>query len=171
MATPTNEAERASMRATARRLATQGASQRAIARQLGIHHKTVGAWLAEDTAPEAPQAPHGARQAAPPATRQAPPAPATTAPVTATWTPPPLTSGDRWYTELLRRPPAWLVQDLNMLLLDGIPEHVARAIHAAADERRATERATEDAIDRQAATGARHDAPHGGGDSTTCSSD
>ena len=106
MATPTlSVAER---RARARQLHTAGYSNRAIGRELGIHHGTVAADLRATPAPPA-----------------APPAP---------------TSGDpgapRQFFTLTRE----LIQDLNVLAdkrTGELPAPLVRAIHAAADRRRA----------------------------------
>ncbi|MGW1039876.1 hypothetical protein [Streptomyces sp. NPDC002547] len=69
MSTPIDDATRA----TVRQLAATGASNRAIARQLGIHHKTVArARGATDEAPSATVAP---ATPAPASATEAPPAP------------------------------------------------------------------------------------------------
>ncbi|WP_452536593.1 hypothetical protein, partial [Paenibacillus chitinolyticus] len=58
--------------------------------------------------------------------------------------PPPPTSGAPRAPRLIHDLPAWLVQDLNILVdpfTGRLPEPVARAIHTAAEQRRATWRA------------------------------
>ncbi|MFJ5143294.1 hypothetical protein [Streptomyces sp. NPDC088707] len=106
MATPTLPiAER---RARARQLNAAGYSNRAIARELRIHHRTVANDLAAPVAPD-----------------PAPPAP---------------TSGDPTAPPIHFNLPRTLVQDLNVLAdkqTGELPAPLVRAIHAAADRRRA----------------------------------
>jgi len=139
--TPPDIAER---RATVRRLANQGMSNRAIARQLGIHHRTVArdidATPAPDTTePAAPDAPNTAPQDAPPApTCGAPPAP-----------------------RLIHTLDPRLIQDLNVLIdrrTGALPAPLARAIRAAADHRRAKMRATAHRISAEEQPARRPDA-------------
>lgn len=119
MSTPADEERRAK----ARQLAKGGLSNRAIGRLLGVHHSTVARDLAATPEPDAPAD-------APPAE---PPAPVDA--------PPTLTSGERPAPRLLHDLPGWLVQDLNVLMdprTGALPGALLRAIHAAAEERRAT---------------------------------
>ncbi|MFI5993151.1 hypothetical protein ACIBAC_15115 [Streptomyces sp. NPDC051362] len=112
--------ERAARHAEVRRLADEEhLSHRAIARRLGMHHTTVGRILRTTTAPEAP------------------PVRTTTAPTVRTT---PVTSGAvPRPPELVRELDPWLIQDLNVLMTGSgaLPAPVARAIHAAAEHRRA----------------------------------
>ncbi|QMP84085.1 helix-turn-helix domain-containing protein [Streptomyces phage Alderaan] len=113
MATPTLSVDE--RRAMVHKRHGAGASHRAIGRELGIHHTTVARILRTTPAP----------QDAPPALPDAPPAPTSNEP----------------------RPPAILfnltrelIQDLNTLADKGtgdLPAPLVRAIHAAADRRRA----------------------------------
>ncbi|MFF0894726.1 helix-turn-helix domain-containing protein [Streptomyces sp. NPDC003278] len=109
-------------RAAVRHLAdVERLSNREIARRLGIHHRTVARDLAapapapaEETAPDAPDAP---------------------------------TSGARIETRLLHPLDPQTIQDLNVLAdprTGALPAGLLRAIHAAAERRRADwQRATE----------------------------
>lgn len=95
-------------RATVRQLSADGYSNRAIGRRLGIHHRTVASDLLATLAPPA-----------------APPTP---------------TSGDPLTPRLLFRLTPQLIQDLNMLhdpLTDELPAPLVRAIHEAANRKRA----------------------------------
>ncbi|MFF5790237.1 helix-turn-helix domain-containing protein [Streptomyces sp. NPDC012693] len=106
MATPTlSLTER---RARARQLHEAGHSNRAIGRQLGIHHRTVATDLLATPAPQ-----------------DTPPAP---------------TSGDPDAPRQLFTLTRELIQDLNVLAdkqSGDLPAPLVRAIHAAADRRRA----------------------------------
>jgi hypothetical protein len=116
---PIAPADLATRRATVRQLADEGLSNRAIARRLGIHHRTVARDL--DTTP----APTEASPAAPPTPEQAPPAP---------------TSGARPTPRLLHPLDPALIQDINILAdprTGALPAPLLRAIHAAAERRRA----------------------------------
>ncbi|MFB6617004.1 helix-turn-helix domain-containing protein [Streptomyces rochei] len=137
MSTPIDDATRA----TVRQLADKGMSHRAIGRQLGIHHSTVARALRATDEPDAPAAEPGTEpdeprhepQDAPPHEPDEPDA-----------APPPPTSGAPRAPRLIHDLPAWLVQDLNILVdpfTGRLPEPVARAIHTAAEQRRATWRA------------------------------
>ncbi|MFE5912073.1 hypothetical protein ACFQ6B_23730 [Streptomyces wedmorensis] len=95
-------------RATVRQLADDGLSNRAIGRQLGIHHRTVASDLLATPAPA-----------------DAPPGP---------------TSGDLLTPRLLYPLTPQLVQDLNVLhdpATGELPAPLARAIHEAANRKRA----------------------------------
>ncbi|MGW2933961.1 helix-turn-helix domain-containing protein [Streptomyces sp. NPDC001156] len=106
-------------RATVRQMADDGHSNRAIARQVGIHHSTVARILRATDEPDAPVD----------EPQDAPPHP---------------TSGAPRAPQLLHALPPWLIQDLNVLTdprTGRLPAPVARAIHTAAEARRATMRA------------------------------
>jgi hypothetical protein len=109
---PTGALDLAARRATVRQLTDEGHSARAIARRLGIHHKTVARDLAATPAPaEAPQT--------------APPTP---------------TSGARPAPRLLHPLDPRTIQDLNVLAdprTGQLPAPLLRTIRAAADHRRA----------------------------------
>jgi hypothetical protein len=114
-ANPTGPLDRATRRATVRRLATEGKSNRAIARQLGVGKDTVARDLAATPAPPAPG----------------------TAPQDAT---PPATSGAPFTPPIVYRLDPRTVQDLNVLAdprTGALPAPLLRAIRAAADHRRA----------------------------------
>ncbi|MFE9309498.1 hypothetical protein ACFYM5_17635 [Streptomyces sp. NPDC006706] len=126
MSTPIDDATRA----TVRQLAGKGLSQRAIGRQLGIHHSTVARAL---RATDEPDEPRHEPQDAPP---HEPDEPDTA--------PPPPTSGAPRTPRLIHDLPGWLIQDLNILtdpVTGRLDEPVARTIHTAAEQRRATWRA------------------------------
>ncbi|MEU6649492.1 helix-turn-helix domain-containing protein [Streptomyces sp. NPDC046900] len=132
MSTPTDDATRA----TVRQLAAEDMSHRAIAREVGIHHSTVARIL---RATDEPDAPATAPQDAPPT---APPSP---------------TSGAPRAPRLIHELPPWLIQDLNVLIdarTGRLPAPVARAIHTAAEARRATMRANLERQDRHDPTAA-----------------
>ncbi|MEU2120016.1 helix-turn-helix domain-containing protein [Streptomyces sp. NPDC016459] len=106
MATPTLTVEE--RRTRVHQLHKAGHSNRAIGRELGIHHVTVGRILSATPAPEA-----------------APPAP---------------TSGDAGVPPMHFNLTRELIQDLNVLAdkkSGDLPAPLVRAIHAAADRRRA----------------------------------
>ncbi|MET7759749.1 hypothetical protein ABZT27_34370 [Streptomyces sp. NPDC005389] len=105
---PTVDQHIAARRATVRQLDAAGHSRRAIARQLGIHHRTVARDLSATSAPQPPSRI---------LTSTEPTAP-------------------RQYFTLTRE----LIQDLNVLAdkrTGDLPAPLVRAIHAAADRRRA----------------------------------
>lgn len=105
---PTADAALAERRATVRQLADANHSHRAIARQLGIHHRTVARDLSATATPQPTS--DILTSAEPPAPRQ--------------------------FFTLTRE----LIQDLNVLAdkhTGELPAPLARAIHAAADRRRA----------------------------------
>jgi hypothetical protein len=112
--------ERTARHAEVRRLADEEQlSNRAIARQLGMHHTTVGRILRTTPAPDAP------------------PEHTTTAPTVRTT---PVTSGAGPRTsQLVHELDPRLIQDLNVLMAGSgaLPAPLARAIHAAAQHRRA----------------------------------
>jgi hypothetical protein len=118
--TQPTDPERAARHAEVRRLADEEQlSNRAIARQLGMHHTTVGRILRTTPAPDAP------------AERT------TNAPTVRTT---PVTSGAGPRTpQLVRELDPRLIQDLNVLMAGtgALPAPVARVIRAAANERRA----------------------------------
>ncbi|MFJ5150854.1 helix-turn-helix domain-containing protein [Streptomyces sp. NPDC088353] len=133
MSTPIDDATRA----TVRQLAGKGMSQRAIGRELGIHHSTVARALRATDEPDEPadepDEPRHEPQDAPP---HEPDEPDTA--------PPPPTSGAPRTPRLIHDLPGWLVQDLNVLIdpfTGRLDEPVARTIHTAAEQRRATWRA------------------------------
>jgi hypothetical protein len=112
---PTGPLDRVTRRATVRRLADEGKSNRAIARQLGVGKDTVARDLAATPATPAPD----------------------TAPQDATPAP---TSGARPAPRLLHPLDPRLIQDLNVLAdprTGALPAPLLRAIRAAADHRRA----------------------------------
>ncbi|MFF4962990.1 helix-turn-helix domain-containing protein [Streptomyces sp. NPDC001222] len=116
---PTGALDLAARCATVRQLADDGMSHRAIARRLGIHHRTVARDFDATPAPAE----------APPAAPAAPPAP---------------TSGAPSAPRLLHPFDPALIQDLNVLAdprTGALPSPLLRAIHAAADHRRAKMRA------------------------------
>lgn len=106
---PTGAIPQAERRHRVRQLAAADLSNREIARRLGIHHATVARDLAATPAPQ-----------------DAPPAP---------------TSGARPAPRLLHPLDPRLIQDINVLAdphTGALPAPLVRAIHAAADHRRAT---------------------------------
>lgn len=111
-ANTTGPLDRATRRATVRRLADEGKSNRAIGRELGIGKDTVARDLAATAAPD-------------------------TAPQDAT---PPATSGAPFAPPVVYRLDPRTVQDLNVLadpVTGALPAPLLRAIRAAADHRRA----------------------------------
>jgi hypothetical protein len=121
---PIAPADLATRRATVRQLADEGHSARAIARRLGIHHKTVARDLAATPAPVVEE------PTAPPAPVDAPPT-----------APPAPTSGARPASRLLHPLDPALIQDINVLAdprTGALPASLLRAIHDAAERRRAT---------------------------------
>ncbi|MFJ2733702.1 helix-turn-helix domain-containing protein [Streptomyces sp. NPDC087317] len=167
MSTPIDVARRA----TVRQLANGGMSNRAIARQLGVHHNTVARDLAATAEPDEPadepdeprhepepepDEPAAAPQDAPPhepdEPRHEPDEPHAA--------PPPPTSGARRAPQLIHELPGWLIQDLNLLIdrsTGRLPEPVARAIHTAAEECRAAFYARRRANAEQRASQTSHD--------------
>lgn len=114
---PTGRLAPAERRRRVRQLAAEGKSNREIARQLGIHHRTVARDL------DAPPAPAEAPQTAPPAA----------------------TSGAPLAPRLLHPLDPALIQDLNCLAdprTGALPEPIRRIIRAAANGRRASMLAT-----------------------------
>ncbi|MCX5266072.1 helix-turn-helix domain-containing protein [Streptomyces sp. NBC_00199] len=129
---PTGRLTPAERRRRVRQLAAENKSNREIARQLGIHHRTVARDL------DAPPAPAEAPQIAPPAP----------------------TSGDPRAPRLLHPLEPALIQDLNCLAdprTGALPEPIRRIIRAAADGRRAdmlaAARRIADEEERQPSTG------------------
>lgn len=117
-------ADRATRDARVHHLAAEGHSNRAIGRQLGIHHTTVSTILRTTTPPVAPTAP------APPATM------ARTTPAT---------SGNPPAPRLLHPLDPSLIQDLNCLMdpwTGALPAPIRRYLRAAADARRTSMAAT-----------------------------
>ncbi|MEU7340559.1 hypothetical protein [Streptomyces sp. NPDC007074] len=118
--TQPTDTQRTARHAEVRRLADEEQlSNRAIARQLGMHHTTVGRILRTTPAPETP------------AERTTTTSPVRTTPVTSG-------AGPR-APELVRELDPRLIQDLNVLMAGtgALPAPLARAIHTAADHRRA----------------------------------
>lgn len=158
MATPISPAKRDELRVLARQLAANGASHRAIGRDLGIHHNTVARLLAEDSEPdtatsEPPGAPDDEQRAtpgAPDAQESATPGAPDSEPERATTAPPAPTSGDTRRATLSHPLPDWFTHDLNVLMTGHFPDDVARHIHHAAEARRAIWRAEDEADDAAA---------------------
>ncbi|MFJ2568160.1 helix-turn-helix domain-containing protein [Streptomyces sp. NPDC087568] len=160
MSTPIDVARRA----TVRQLANGGMSNRAIARQLGVHHNTVARDLAATAEPDAPAGepdePRHEPEPEPEAPAAAPQDEPPTEPDEPDAAPPPPTSGAPRAPQLIHELPAWLIQDLNILTdrsTGRLPEPVARAIHTAAEECRAAFYARRRANAEQHASQTSHD--------------
>ncbi|MGC0427626.1 hypothetical protein RKD32_003981 [Streptomyces sp. SAI-195] len=124
-------AERTARDARIRQLADDGASARAIAREVGVHHTTVARILRTAPAPE-PTTPQPTERTTP----------AQAAPAERTIT---LTSGEVRAPRLLHPLDPHTVQDLNCLMdprTGALPEPIRRILRAAANARRTTMRTT-----------------------------
>lgn len=124
---PTRATDRDDRTTRVHHLAAQNLSNRAIARQLGIHHTTVGRILRTTRAPE----------------RTTPEQPERTTPAPERTTPP--TSNNRPAPRLLLPLDPDLIQDLNVLRdprTGALPAPLRAMLRTAADARRTTMRAT-----------------------------